>query len=512
MNKLHLIIAFVISATAIMAQPSDAKIKGLINDIYGTNINSVKLRKGYTKELLENGRRIIVYRRGYDYIAKTKFSGVTYEGSGSFEYLKSGGSYSYRKHFTSAGVYKGIPDPKTETVQNYLNSNLKDFIKYDYDYIVGNISEITLTPNTKYKWIAPNVVEFYADVEYSKKSSNTELTKTRHTYEVYLYSDKYQSPFNKMEASSDKQEAISKTTHTTAELDAMKTLQDIDIDNMAAAALSSLPKVDNPPVFASDKQLFYYLHDKIMTNDANTIKAYLYKIMAKSCYDSGIILKGREQEWFDKITDNATVYQKTHCQYPKVKEEQYGMIAFYDKERGRGVGFVGVEEDNTWKLRTIRYYPAKEDDVKRMENSTGTCGDKPALAVEKVIKYEIGDIVDIKFSNGMFAAKVEKKDNNFDNRYYVKLIDGGRGYWKTSDEMSPSTAKEKSTVSKMGTVSSTVKSEKVSFIVGDKVSVKTRSGNMKGKIVKSSGSKFLVKLNDFRYEDMWVAPANLIKR
>ncbi|OYT10657.1 MAG: hypothetical protein B6I18_07925 [Bacteroidetes bacterium 4572_112] len=411
MNKLYLIIAFVIAATGIIAQPSDAKIKGLINDIYGNNINSVKLRKGYTKELLENGRRIIVYRRGYDYIAKTKFSGVTYEGSGSFEYLKSGGSYSYRKHFTSAGVYKGIPDPKTETVQNYLNSNLKDFIKYDYDYIVGNISEITLTPNTKYKWIAPNVVEFYADVEYSKKSSNTELTKTRHTYEVYLYSEKYQSPFNN-----------------------------------------------------------------------------------------------------DKITDNATIYQKTHCQYPKVKEEQYGMIAFYDKERGRGVGFVGVEEDNTWKLRTIRYYPAKEDDVKRMENSAGSCGDKPALAVEKVIKYEIGDIVDIKFSNGMFAAKVEKKDNNFDNRYYVKLIDGGRGYWKTSDEMSPSTAKEKSTVSKMGTVSSTVKSEKVSFIVGDKVSVKTRSGNMNGKIVKSSGSKFLIKLNDFRYKDMWVAPANLIKR
>ena len=512
MNKIYLILVFLLIASIAMAQPSDASIKAKIKTLYGTNLISSQLRKGYTKEIIENGRKIIVYRRGYSYTAKTKFSGVTYQGFGSYEYLKSGGSYTYRKHFTSAGEYKGIPNPKKEVVLNYLNSNLKDFIKYDYDYIVGNISKITLTPNTKYKWIAPNVVEFYANVEYSKKSSNTELTKTRHTYQVYLYSDKYKSSFNRMEASSDKQELISKTKYTSRELDAMKTLQDLDIENSAKAAMASLPTVEDPPAFSSDKQLFYYIHDKVMTKNANTLKAHLYKLMAKNCFESGIILKGREQEWFDKITNNTVVYQKTHCIYPKVKEEQQGMITFYDKEKRRGVGFVAVQQDNTWKLRTIRYYPAKEDDVKRMEGSQGICGSKPDLAVQKIVKYEIGDIVDVKFSNGTFAAKVEKKDYSFDNRYYVKLLDGGKGYWKTDDVLSPSSAKEKSSANNMGTVKETTKVEKVNFEIGDKVSVRTRGGEMKGKIIKSTGSKFLIKLNDIRYQDMWVAPSNLIKR
>jgi ribosomal protein L21E len=247
-----------------------------------------------------------------------------------------------------------------------------------------------------------------------------------------------------------------------------------------------------------------------MASAPQKAKAHLYKVLASSNFQSGSILKQYVQEWADKLIGNLKSYQYTFCQYPKVKDEQNGMIYFYNKDKSRFVRMTAEEENNTWKIKVIEYFPATQTEINRLWKLKGNCAEKPDLTVKIVKEYKIGDIVDVTFSNGTFPAEVKKRDTSFDNRYFVSLLEGGRGYWVTEDTMSLSS--EKKEVSKNeNAVTKQVTEVITDFKVGDHVGIKTRSGVMNGTITKATGSNYLIKLDESGYQDMWVKKEHLVK-
>lgn len=432
--------------------------------------------------------------------------------TGAVIYEKFGNRYSFKNYATGEMSVGGMAKPNSAELKKYLYANLQDFLGGAYGDIVGEMPKITIPSNTKYNWGSPEQVTFNVKVVYSRKVSYSEIEKAEHTYETMLFRKGTSGQWNRVLADDieGKKKVISKKKYSSSEIDQMKTLSDMDNEQAAASAVSSMPWVEEAPVFKSDKQLFYYIHDKLMASAPQEAKAHLYKVLAKSSFESGSVVKGYVQMWLDKIIDNLGAFQNTYCQYPIIKEEQSGAISFYDKDKSKSIRYRGIAENGTWKLKEIVYYVPSQDAINRLTGKVGNCTEKPNLEVKTKINYQIGDIVDVKFSNGTFAAEVNKKDTSFDNRYYVKLLEGGSGYWVTDDTMNPSTTK-KEVSKKENAVTKEVTKTITDFKVGDHVGINTRSGVMKGTIIKATGSNYLIKLDESGYQDMWVKKAHLTK-
>ena len=354
---------------------------------------------------------------------------------------------------------------------------------------------ISIPDNTKFNWSSPDQVTFNVKAVYTKKTSNTKVEKAEHIYETMLFREPNDGKWNRILASEIEgaKKIISKKEYGSSEIKNLKTLKVLDSEKQANTTKSTLPSVEAPPVFKSDKQLFYYIHDRLMATTPQMAKAYLYKVLSKEAFQNGHTLKPYTKMWLDKLIKNLKSYQYTFCQYPQVKDEQNGMIYFYNKDKSKFVRMVAYNEQGTWKLNLIDYYPPSQDIVNRLWKIKGNCTEKPNLEVKKNESFAIGDIVDVKFSNGTFPAEVKKQDYYNKNRYFVKMLQGGRSYWVESNVMQKSNYK------------------KVEFSVGDNVVVKSSSGDFKGTITNLDGEKALIKFEDSGYKDMWVNKSNLSK-
>jgi hypothetical protein len=498
MKKIIVILTLMMT-TIINAQiPSDATLHAKIKANY-KGATAIQLEgNGGTEKVYEDGVWKIYYKRSFHTNFKNPdYPGVTGVIYGSIQYIKAGNRFVFNKFFNRGTEMKGAPKPSIEVVRKLLKADVYNFVGHNnYNDIVGEISEINFVSNSKFKSDDLNHVEFSIKVAYSKINSNNELEKGIHFYEVHLYSEGFKKPWNKFQAfeNSDLTKIISKQKLSEPELKAIKTLAEIDENNKSQAALKDLPKVEDAPKFQTDKQLFYYIQEKLIASTAQEAKAYLYKVLSKRVFERGLILKEREKEWIERLINSLNAYQSTYCQYPKVKEEQEGSITFYDKEHYRSTRMRAYEENGTWKIGLIHFIPPTQEEINKLAAIAGNCGTKPNLEVKEKIAYEIGDIVDIKFSNGTFTGEIDKKDSNFDNRYYVKLLDDGHGYWVNDDTLTPSKVK------------------KVSFAVGDKIGVKFRSGTMQGTILEIKSNEYLIKFDDTGYKDMWLPKQQIEKR
>lgn len=518
MKKLFFGTLFIFISIFAFAQPSAGTMMAKIKAKHPKGLISASFAgKAISERLYEDGVWNTYYRRSYTIKSRTKHAGVTQVYGGGLQYKKTGGRYIYDQFLVGDWYYLGIPNPNKQEVLKLLKADLKKFLQsYHYNKIVGDVSEITFPANAKYHWNKLTSVNFDVNVTYAESVSYTEIEKAVHTYEVNLRSDVFKGPWVKFLSSyqGHKKKVISKTTYTSDEIEAMKTLADIDDENLAKAEYADLPDVGKIPVFESEKQLFYFIHDKVMTKDAKTVKAFLYKVLSKQCMHSELLLNTRDQQWVDNIFNNVETYKKTHCVYPAIKHQQAGFFEFYDKENRRILGYTGSYEEGTWKLRSIRYYVAKPDDIARMQNSQNNCQAKPNLAVKKIVQYKAGDKVNAKFSNGTFPYVINKKDGSND-RYYIKAEGdpAGRGYWMNGTSLTSRTVddavEEKTTEGKTEDKVETT-TIKPTFNIGDKVGVKTRTGVLYGEIIRYASRKFLIKFEK-NYQDMWVAPDNLVK-
>jgi len=498
-----------------LAQPSNSSVTALIRKNH-PHANTIKLgSESRSKEYVES-KWVNYYNRSYIATFKSdELPDVTMIFNGTVQYIVNGSSYNFNTFLIGESEFDGIPNPNEQEVAQMLNSNLKKYLEYEYNDIVGDISDITFPSDVKFEYKSLNHVIFETLITYTSKTSSTQIEKATHIYETHLYRDDYNLPWKSFLAFEDetKREVISVKTGTPSEMETYKTLSEIDEENEANNMISSLPSVNEAPVFKSDKQLFYYVHHFLMVNPPQEAKAHLFKVIEPSNFEKGNILLQRSKVWINNIIDNLSKYQNSFCEYPIIKDEQYGMVYFYNKDKSKFARMTASEMDGTWKLKLIEFYPPSDDDVSRLSKITGNCGEKPDLEIKEAIKYEIGDKVNAEVSNTIYQGKIVKKDDSFDNRYFVKLSNG-RSYWINDDKLTHSTgnAKDDSSTQSTNNTSSQVQEEEATFKIGDKVLVRTRSGDMKGKIIKATNGKFLIKLMDPRYQDMWVSPSNLIKQ
>ena len=513
MKKIIVLLLFLASfAFLANSQPSKTTVLAKVKSLHSKNLVSAKLiGSGISERVYENGSWRYYYRHSYKVVNKTQYPGVNRVYSGGIQYKKGGGYY---QQLVGDAYYTGISNPKESEIIKMMKADLKNFVRLtNYNQIVGEITDIKLADDPKWNWRKVTMVEFKMQATFSIPISYTKIEKAVHIFNVSLVADQFKGPwvrFLSTEAGRGERKVLSTTTHTADEVRAMKTLYDIDQENQAKAIMGNLPNVGEIPKFESDKQLFYFVHDKILTKSTNEVKAYLYKIMNKSyCFTgkSSVVMTSRTQGWFDKLINNHDAYKTAHCQYPTVKHEQAGQIEFYDKENRRILRFTGSKSGDTWTLNLISFYPAKASDLTRMKNNNANCKGKPNLTVRKIIAYNIGDKINAKFSNGTFPAFIEKKDPSFSNRYYIKLERDpkGRGYWMTEDNFSTYTGGANNNSNANNNNSNNQVKKVQTFAVGDKVEVKVKAGWIKGKIIRKASNKFLVKFNDKRYGDTWCA-------
>jgi hypothetical protein len=489
MKKIYIILALMfISANTFAQKPSDATLKKQIRKRFSTG--TIHLGGSSTSKEKKGLVWHYYYWRHFTLSKKAK-SGIVGIIKSAVIYEKFGNSYQFHNYATITTEVGGMkPLNKTELV-SYLNNHLEEFLGGAYNDIVGEMPKISIPNDTKFKWTSPEQVTFIVKAVYSRKISNTQVEKAEHIYETMLFKNSKTGKWNRILA--DEIEGMKKVIAKKAYNSSMKVLSEIDQEQSAAKAIKSLPWVENPPIFKSDKQLFYFIHDRLMASAPQEAKAHLYTVLASSSFQRGKILKNYVQDWVDKLINNLKSYQYTFCKYPKVKDEQNGMIYFYNKDKSRFVRMTAKAENGTWKIKVIEYFPASQAEINRLWKQVGDCADKPDLAVKKTINYKIGDIVDVTFSNGIFAGEVNKLDTGFKNRYYVTLLNGGRGYWVKDDVMQAS------------------KQKKASLQVNDHVNVKTGSGTYKGTILEIKGGKALIKWDDAGYKNLWTSLNNLSK-
>jgi hypothetical protein len=522
MKKIYLLAIACLFIVVCYAQPSETAIINKIKsgDTSGKIINLELLGSGISEKIYEDGAWRNYYRRSYKTKSKTDYPGIYIIYSGGIQYELVGGSYKYDNMLVGEWYYEGVPDPDKDEVMDLLKADLIKYLgRNTYNNIVGDLSEITFVDDVKFHWHELTSVSFLTKVIYSEKISYTEVRKAEHIIEVRLYADEFKGPWNGFIATK-KEEGSAKNSgeiikYTSEEMAQMKTLADIDAENSAAAFTSSLPEVEDIPVFESDQQLFYYVHEIIMTKPTDEVKSYLFKMMEKSCFEdnSTVLLKTKSQKWYDNIAENHQAYIDAHCMYPSVKAHQSGMITFYDRENRRMLRIVGVEQEGTFKLREIDFYPASTTDLERMKNNDNNCKNKPDLDVRKIVSYEIGDKVIGKFSNGEFPGFVDKKDPYNPNRYFVRL-DNGKSYWMEEENLSQNINPEQIDNSeKSGNEINTTETENAddSFKVGDKVVVNTSQGMKKARIEKCESNKYLVRFLDPRLGTTWVTKSNIEK-
>ena len=507
MKKLFVVTLLLVSGLLSYAQPSDATVTKDIRKRF--SVGKIKLGGSSTSKEKEGLIWHYFYWRHFT-LTKTDASGLTGEIGSAVMYEKVGNTYTFHNYAAIETKVGGMQDPNKDELIKYFNANLSEYLGGAYGDIVVKMPVISIPSGTKFNWGSPEQVTFISKAIYSRKVSYTEVEKAEHYYEIMLFKGQ-NGEWNRISADEieGQKKVISKKAYSSSEVDAMKTLQELDEEQAASAAISSLPWVEEAPVFKSDKQLFYFIHDILMSSPQPEATAHLYKVMAESNFQSGVILKQYVQDWVDKLINNLQSYQYTFCQYPKVKDEQSGMIYFYNKDKSRFVRMTAKEEMGTWKIKVIEYSPASTAEINRLKNLSGNCSEKPDLAVTEKVSYEIGDLVDVHYSNGDATAKIKKKDTSFDNRYYITFLDNGKSQWINDDQFSMSSKKQEA--KKMGSVSSQNTNTEPTFNVGDHVGVKTRAGVMKGSIVETTGGKALIHWDKRGFKDMWTSLSNLVK-
>ena len=370
MKKIVLTLLFISLMNSGFGQISNTSMLAKVKSLHPNNRISAKMdAQGYHDQAFEKEVWVTYYRHGYTVISKTQYTGITHKYTGSLLYKKNGNDYIYQTNMVGDGVYLGVPKPDKNEILKLLNTDLNKVLgDYIYSHAIGKISEIELVKEDQWKWKKLNMLELKAKVKVTTKISAYKTETSEPIFIITLYSDTYKSPWNKWHSLVVEKKSLGTKEYTYDELNQIKTLAELDTEKQASEKMSGLKKLEIP-IFNTDQELFALTQRTLMASDLETVKSYLYQVMSKQCKEQGsdVVLTYLTQQWFDKITTNLDTYRKTHYAKPKVDHYQSGSITFFDKENRRKTVFEAVQEDGTWKIFSIRYYPASASDVNKME-------------------------------------------------------------------------------------------------------------------------------------------------
>lgn len=548
----------------VFGQVSDAQVKADIKKNEPNTI-SITLENAKNEKVFENGKWVHYFRKMYRSVEKTKWNGVTYHYYGGAQYVKSGNSYRFDKLTVGDGYYKGFSAPDKTELENFILKNGVQFFGHYFNKIIGSqMPKVELVDGQGWKWHSLRSVSGKVKCTFTVPVNNTKLEKAIHVFDLRLYADADKAinknvAWARMSVSEvkDEKKVISTSSHTADEVRNMPTLATAAEGVNAQQELESLPQIDKLPQFATSLELFYFTHNVLMTKSKNEIRSYLYHLAASNCRSGQQVNQMTDfaQGWIDKLVENAATYKKTHCEFPSIKHQQSNMAELYDKLQRRKIRFSGQQEKGSWYLSGIDYYPAKQSEIEEISKGT-KCGSASDYKTEKrkIVVYNIGDAVDVTFSNGVFPCTVQKVDPANRNRYYVVMQSNNSGYWMDEINLKPgkgnvfkfnvgdavncefsngtypctikaiNKAEQKyqvalsngttywvyaQTVSTGSSVQET-KTTTRKVKVGDTVFVNSTKGKIKAKVLKIVGTRYEIQYTDPRYSatKQWVKRAN----
>jgi hypothetical protein len=433
---LPLLLLLFASNAYLMAQPAKTTMLAKVKDEFNIDLISHKLiGPGGIDREFENGIWVDYFTQPFEVVQKSDFPEFPVRYKASVRYIKSGSSWIFDQFTVGSSSYLNVPPPEKNDIITQLKSNVTAWIGGNENYAVGEIESIKLPEDPDWYNRKPTEVAFFMVTVFTEKISNTQLEKAEHKYRITMTRETLQSPWKIKWGSeqTDAKKSISKTTLPADEIAQMKSLKQISEESSAQNAMDALPQVAEAPVFHSDKQLFYYIHEKILTSTPQEAEAHLMKVVDKSCYEDGstVFFKPHHADWINNLVANSEKYKIAYCDYPGVKAEQYGQIEFLNRTLTNFVTFTGKPAEGTWKLIDFRFVPDNGDMLVKMKGNNANCQSKPDLNMKEVMKYKIGEKVTVQFSNGARKCIVVKVDPDMDNRYFVKIVSdiSGKGYW-----------------------------------------------------------------------------------
>lgn len=438
--KLRLVLVFtwvILLSLKIIAQPSQNTMLAKVKSEFDVDLISHKLigPGGIDREFRE-GFYVDIFSQPFEVVQKSEYPEYPVRYKASLRYMKSGNSWVFEQFTVGSSSYLKVPEPDRSDMQNQLSEHPDIWMGSMINYAVGEIETIQFPDDPDWYFRKPIDVAFYVKVIFTEIISATELEKAEHLYRIYAKRENLTSPWKIISGSekTDVKKSISKTKHSPEEIKGMKSIGRLAEENAASETMNSLPKVPDAPVFLSDKQLFYYLHEKLLNvPDGPTAESYLMTVVDATCYEDGstVFFKPYHADWINNLVANIDKYKKAFCPYPGVKAEQYGQIEFLNRTFTNYVTMTAKPVDGTWKIVDFRFSPPNDAMLKQMEGNDTNCQPKPDLSVKEVVRYKVGEKVTVQFSNGARACTIDKIDPNMNNRYFVKIVgdNSGKGYW-----------------------------------------------------------------------------------
>ncbi len=506
MKRSALLFISALASILSFAQPSRTEMLERVKNEY-EHVSAELVGPGGVDSENKDGRWVDYFTQPFRVKQKTEYPNVYYSYKASLRYRLTGDKWMFHQFTVGGGHFEGLPEPDRNEIIKMIHQDLSKILNQDYNKIVGEVSEFTFPEDPEWYWRKVTYVEFKVKATYSTKYSYTELEKAEHTIRIAMLRDAINSPWNKIDGIvlHEKDKKLGRTKYTEDELKKMPTLAKLADEKLGHDEFNKLPKVPDAPIFASDKQLFYYLHEKFLTESPQAMEAYIFKVLDKSCFEpnSDILVHARVADWINHLVANAAAYKAAYCPTPAVKHYQTGQIEFFDREMRNFVTYTAKQSGNTWKMIDFRFVPANASDFDRLKTNYSNCQAQPDLEVKEVVSYQVGDKVNVQFSNGTFPCTIDKLDPDNSNRYFVKIDTdkSGRGYWMDDTFISKRGGNAGNAVKQ---ALNNLGSKITAFKVGDQVEVNTSAGWLKAQVVQNLGVKFKVKFANPQIADMWV--------
>jgi len=419
------------------AQPAQSTMLAKVKSEFDVDLISHKLiGPGGIDREYRDGFYVDIFTQPFEVVQKSDYPEYPTRYKASLRYLKSGSDWVFEQFTVGSSSYLNVPEPNQAEMLKLLKENLSVWMEGDYDRAVGEIENLKFAADPDWYFRKPTETAFYIHATFSIVSSYTELSKSERVYRITAKRNDLKSPWVITGGSekSDARKLISTTKYTETEIKAMKSLGKLAEEQSAAATMNGLPKVPDAPIFQSEQQLFYYLHEQLRhAANGPTAEAYLMTVVDASCFEDGstVFFKPYHADWINYVVANIEAYKASYCDYPGVKHQQYGYIEFLNRNFTSFISMTAKPSGNTWKITDFRFSAQPQAVIDQMKNDDSKCQSKPDLTVKEKVKYQIGDKVTVQFSNGARPCTIDKIDPNMDTRYSVK-IEGdtsGRAYW-----------------------------------------------------------------------------------
>lgn len=373
-----LVVLFAVLPGQALAQPSDAQVR---EDVMNPGVKKLELTKKAGTKQWNGDVGAWEFVRGVRVVREyPEIEGVDLVVVGDAVYQLYGTSYRYWKFRVISNEYLGIPNPTEDEIMAILAGDMERFVtNYWYNRIVGEVKQIRRADDTFF-WHTPESVSFKMTAIFDAKTSDLDVASVEQDYEVRLYRDHYQGPWQRFLSSNGEQRILSTQRYDADAVRAMPTLGSLGQERKAQAALASLPAVE-VPVFESGNDLVAHTHKMLRESTPEALEAYLMQVLAPHFFVEGSTMQLTQRgadvinQTIDRAFKKEGTYADQYCANLKIDQRRSSpnriylasvidnlatQIAF---NQYGGTYVNGVKSGQVWKIDDLGVYTSQDPDA-----------------------------------------------------------------------------------------------------------------------------------------------------